>query len=117
MCKIRGIPSGIVLNAEGRFISNQGREEIQQKKANLVDEWRQREPLPIEEGIAQATAFTPGSALSQMFFGLLRNPIYIFGLLYMVKWLTRKFASDEDATAGGDLPPSAGDEPISDDEF
>ena len=119
LCQVKGIPSGIVLNAQGLFITNKGREDIQSKRTSCVNDWRQREPLPIAEGISQVNDMSPGGMVWQLFMGLLKNPIYLFGLLYMFKYFTRQYSGGSDGLENGasDGPLSAGDEPISDDEF
>lgn len=118
LCQVRGIPCGIVLNTQGLFITNKGREDIQQKRSGCLNEWRQCQPLPIAEGIAQANETGPGGMVWKMVMGLFKNPIYIFGMLYLLKWFARKFAGDTPAVEGTEGEPlSPGDMPISDDEF
>ena len=96
--QIRGIPALIVLDAKsGLFVTAETREQIQKLKITdaaavkqLVESWKATERLTLEEG-AQKQSSGGGSLLMKLFFLILKNPMYIFGLLYFAKLAMRKF--------------------------
>jgi nucleoredoxin len=116
---ITGIPALIVLDvATAKLITMDGRSDVMQnssKKGSAVSKWQAAEPKPIAEGVGGGG----GGILRQMIMKVLTNPIYIFGAIYIVKWIIRKVLS----TVGGnnDVPAEplklAEDAPVSDDEF
>jgi nucleoredoxin len=114
--QITGIPTVIVLDAKtGLFITNSARNEIQKSAGNVtkcnevVAGWKSIEPVPLEEGIPLSQGLF---SIKGMFMALLKNPMYIFGTLYMIKWLIRTFSNTDKGTVA-----TIEDEPIPDDEF
>mmetsp|Transcript_20193 Transcript_20193/g.58402 ORF Transcript_20193/g.58402 Transcript_20193/m.58402 type:complete len:210 (-) Transcript_20193:61-690(-) len=83
--QVKGIPSLIVMDATGKFVTDGARDEVMAagngaQMAEVVEAWKKREAVPIEEAkFGQGEqSFGVGSIVS--FF--LKNPLYIFGMLY-----------------------------------
>ena len=95
--QIAGIPSLVVLEAEtGLFITNKAREQIQGKTPalELVKTWKETPAVTLEEGAAQSGGVGGGGIgglLFKLVMAVLKNPIYIFGLLYFYKAALRKY--------------------------
>jgi nucleoredoxin len=113
--QITGIPALIVLDVKtGYFITNNARNEVQGSAGNLskynevVTGWKSKEPVPIEQGLQSPGLFT----LQGIFMALLKNPMYIFGTLYIIKWLIRQFSNSSKGPVD-----AIQEEPIPDDEF
>lgn len=115
--KIQGIPSLVVLQVEtGLFVTKEARNAIQAKApvVEIVKEWKETEAVTIEEGASRSSSMGGGGIggiLYQMVMMILKNPAYIFGLLYLYKLAMRKFAApaveeepegDAAASPGGD---------------
>lgn len=141
--KVQGIPTLIVLDVKtGLFVTNDARSHIMAAAAaagqppsagqQAIAGWKATPPVPIEQGLAAAAAAAGNGAwdivsiLQQIVMGIVKNPAYIFGTIYLVKWAMRKYAASqpgyEDATAAGvespsAFPPPYKGEPIPDDEF
>ena len=120
--KIQGIPTLIVLDvATGGLVTREARREVQ-KTANggaaaaavVVEIWKRTPPLPMEDAIAAASAMDPLSLLKRLVSHILKNPIYIFGILYIVKQFMRTLSKTPVVT--NDVTGST-DEPIPEDEF
>lgn len=105
--KITGIPSLIVLDKAGNFVTDQARTPVtaaaadKTKCMDLCKEWKQVEPVPLD----QAKLGSSNSLFAGGFMGIvmtvLKNPMYIFGMIYIVKWVMRKI--DEMKQSGGAL--------------
>lgn len=124
--QIRGIPSLIVLDVKtGLLISADARGQVQSsagsaaKSKEVCTAWKTATPVPIEEGLQNAGGGTGIMAIGyQIVMGILKNPMYIFGMLYIIKWVYRKFAEKQQlGVEDGDAAASGGNEPIPDDEF
>ncbi|GAX22653.1 hypothetical protein FisN_17Lh146 [Fistulifera solaris] len=95
--QIRGIPALIVLDAKsGLFVTADTREQIQRLKISdaaaakqLVDSWKNTERLTLEEGAKKQSGGR--NLFVQLLLTILKNPMYIFGLLYFAKMAMRKF--------------------------
>ena len=93
---ITGIPTLIVLNKEGKFLSNTGREEVTKvgdsvAEANkLIAMYKEKEALPLDQ-VKAATAAQSNFILSIVMM-ILKNPMYIFGMLYFFKFAMRKLS-------------------------
>ena len=114
---IRGIPSLIVVQVHtGLFVTDKAREQIQKVSGTtapnnnnavqtVVEYWKTTPAMTLEEGGRQAAAFD--FSLRGMVMAILKNPMYIFGLLYMFKWVMRNYkqwfggALGDDTTTGG----------------
>lgn len=127
--QIQGIPTLVVLDAAtGQFVSNDARAEVQRaagsaaKAKEVIATWKATPPVPFEEGLQQPN--DPVSLLKRFVTMLLRNPLYMFALLYFGKKALRALgyigaggagageaAKPEEAAAAYD------NEPIPDDEF
>jgi nucleoredoxin len=95
--RIAGIPTLVVLDAKtGEFITGLAREEVtsvgsdKTKAKELVGKWNQTERVPLAEANLGGAGGQWGIMAVLMYFA--KNPMYIFGLLYMVKWATRQWA-------------------------
>lgn len=95
--KIRGIPSLIVLDAKtGLYITDGARNEIMNvrgdkvKGMELVEKWKLTEAVPFDQ--AEFGKGQSSSVIGAIFSFFLRNPLYIFGILYIVKQVLRKLA-------------------------
>jgi nucleoredoxin len=98
--RVRGIPTLIVLDVKtGLLVSAEARDEIQgnPSPAVLLAKWRGTTPVPVED----AMRVTPISIVQSIVLGILKNPMYIFGTLYIVKYLYRQFLAAT-APGGGD---------------
>lgn len=58
------------------------------KSKALIEKWKATEAVPIEE--AQLSGKGPGGMLSKAFMYVMRNPMYIVGIIFMVKKLYKK---------------------------
>lgn len=117
--QIRGIPTLIVLDvATARVVTMQGRQDIikNNKDFSAFAKWQATAPITIAEATAAGGGGEPQQGtLRTLVMSILTNPLYIFGTLYIVKWLWRKFS------AAMINDPTAADEPAKltqpDDEF
>ena len=124
--QIQGIPTLIVLDvATGGFITRNARTEVQQAQgaagaAVVVEVWKRTPPVPLDDIVAAAAGSNdPLSLLKRLVTHVLKNPIYIFGILYFVKqfWRTRSNTTTTAATNGDDGMGNGVEEPIPEDEF
>jgi nucleoredoxin len=111
--QIRGIPTLIVLDvATARVITMQGRQDVtnNNKDFSAFAKWQATAPITIHEatGPGAAGAEPQRGVLRTLVMSILTNPLYIFGTIYIVKWLWRKFsamtATDEPAKLTSDAP-------------
>lgn len=97
--KISGIPTLVVLDSKGNFVSDTARNDVMlvgnsvEKGKELVDRWKTAEAVPIEE--AQLSGTGQGGILWRIVMTFLRNPMYIVGLLFFVKKFMRKLQNAE----------------------
>lgn len=97
--KISGIPTLVVLDSKGNFVSDTARNDVMlvgnsvEKGKELVDRWKTAEAVPIEE--AQLSGTGQGGILWRIVMTFLRNPMYIVGLLFFVKKFMRKLQNVE----------------------
>ena len=122
---IRGIPSLIVVHVDtGLFVTDKAREQIQNISGTpnnaaavqaVIEYWKTTPAVTLEEGGRQAAAFD--FSLRGIIMVILKNPLYIFGLLYMFKWVMRNYkqwfggALGDDTTGGGTGGGGGGEEP------
>lgn len=118
--RIQGIPSLIVLDVKtGLFVTADARSQIQGAAGNttanrqVISGWKATAPVPIAEGLGRGSEAT--SMFKQIMMGIFKNPMYIFGVIYLVKWILRKLAKQ----GGVDQAPLIEEyhKPIPDDEF
>jgi hypothetical protein len=91
--KIQGIPSLIVLEVKtGKFVTSTAKEDVYkavgtyEKGLEVIESWKSIDAVPIEE----ANLLPPSSSgIVGIISYILKNPIYIFGLLYFYKRLTK----------------------------
>ena len=87
--KIQGIPSVIVLDSEGKFVTSDGRNDVMKaaddgRRKEVVRSWRSREAVPIEDAVMTA-ADGGGGLIGKIIMFFARNPAWIFGLIYFSK--------------------------------
>jgi nucleoredoxin len=106
---ITGIPTLVVVDVKtGEFVTATAREEVMKvgsdatKGKELIEQWKAMERKPLSAAANELAA--PGGpvigALTQVFKYFAKNPMYIFGLLYLYKWATKQFK----AMSSGDEP-------------
>jgi nucleoredoxin len=110
--KIQKIPILIVLEAKtGLFVTNQAHLKVRALAdrdyetaavAKVLDEWKAKEAVTLEEGAKDAQ-------INSLLMTLLKNPGWIIGLYYLYKWLKLYLkANDDGSTEAGDSMDSAG---------
>ena len=116
--KITGIPTLVIIDAKtGEFISGTARGDVTSvgndasKRKELIESWKTKERVPLSE----ANLGGEQSFLMQIIMFFARNPFYIFGLLYMFKWLSRQMYPQ--IPSGDVAPPVMEEPPLEDSEF
>jgi nucleoredoxin len=109
--KITGIPALIVLDvATGNFVTDQARTDVDGWKSKggdataVVAAWKAVEAVPIAE--ARLGAGGGAGGLRGLLMTVLKNPAFIFGFLYLVKYVWReakKHMPQDDAIDQGEL--------------
>ena len=102
--QIQGIPTLIVLDVKtGKFVTASARDDVTkasgspEKGLETIATWKSVEPVPIEEANLSAGGGGPTGIMAVIFY-ILKNPIYIFGLLYFYKRFLKYLEGDD---AGG----------------
>ena len=92
--RIQGIPALIVLDvATGLLVTNDARSDVSGRPSSstppgdVLARWRQIPPVPWEQGLQQPNDLL--SLLKRMVMHVLKNPVYIFAMLYFFKRATR----------------------------
>jgi nucleoredoxin len=95
--QIQGIPTLIILDAKtGNFITDSARNEVtrvgddKEKGKELIASWKAKESVPIEEAAAHRQLQQGPGGIMGIIFWFLKNPVYIFGALYLLRKLMRK---------------------------
>jgi len=90
MFQIRGIPALIAIDAKnGKYITDDARSDVvgaggdDAKQKEIIQKWKSIEAVPIEEATFSSAAGPTGIGAVVVF--LLRNPIFIFGILYFAR--------------------------------
>lgn len=116
--KVRGIPSLIALDVvTGHFITDGARDGVMRagkddvKRKELINSWKNKEAVPIEQakfGQSAAGVFSFEAIVGL----LLKNPIYVFALLYFFSkiWKTLSKALKNAADEYDDEQPVGVDE-------
>jgi nucleoredoxin len=116
--KLAGIPTLIVLEAKtGLFVTNQARQQVYDLGASpsketaqkLVDTWLTQDKVPLEQANLEGP---PMNFIMQIVMAVMKNPMYMFAMLYLFKLVMRYMKGT--ALAETDTPP-LGQEP--NDEF
>jgi nucleoredoxin len=127
--QIKGIPTLIVLDKNtGYFITNNGRMDllnngIGKSYNTIIEKWKSKTPVPIEEGIREANKIYDGTIWSIIKFAfqwLLQNPLYIVGLFYFMKLFMKSKSNNNMITTTTDDSVTISDpllEPVPEDEF
>ena len=93
---IQGIPTLVILDAKtGEFITAEARNQVEDaggdplKAKVAINEWKRMPRQPISE----ASKNMPGvnqNPLMKIIMFFAKNPIYVFGLMYFYKYLTKQ---------------------------
>jgi len=126
--KIQGIPSLVVLDVQtGLLVTADARTDVQRSHGTAaaametISQWKAATPVSFEVGLAQP--MDPLSLLKRAVLHLLKNPVWMFGLIYMIKYAIRQFgktsggAASTTALEEEDAAAALHHEPIPDDEF
>ena len=120
--QIRGIPTLIVLDVKtGKFVTANARDDVSkasgspEKGHEVISGWKSVDPVPIEEADFSQQGGGPSGIMGIIFY-ILKNPIYIFGLLYFYKQFLKYLNQSKgtgDAIDVDDVP----EVPVQDTEF
>lgn len=95
--KITRIPVLVVLDVKtGNFVSDIARTDVanagsdEEKQKEVVAAWKATEPVPLAE--APLTGGAGPLTLGSMAYTLLKNPVFVFALMYGFKYLLRLYA-------------------------
>lgn len=96
-----GIPSALVLDCKtGNFITDDARNRVGKAAKGmrglaleLVDSWKSMESVPIEEAAAKIKKDNHQHPVVAFIMFFLRHPMSIIGLVYLYKYLSKKYAS------------------------
>lgn len=108
--KIAGIPTLVVLDSNGDFISDTARNDVaaagddEEKQKALIQKWKETKAVPISE--AELSSTGPQNIVIRGLLMLMKNPTYIIGLLYMFNKLMEKIKemrADTGVENGGEL--------------
>ena len=115
--QIQGIPTLIVLEVKtGKFVTASARDDVTKSQGlDTIEAWKAVEPVPIEEANLAQQGGGP-SGLMGIIFYILKNPIYIFGILYFYKRFLRYLQGD-DETVGAIEAEDVPEMPNQDSEF
>jgi nucleoredoxin len=125
---IRGIPSLIVLRREAPgldrwlFVTDRGRDQVAACMGSgnvaahqaLLDEWMSAPAVSVGEASASINSGS-SPTLASIFTALLRNPVLLLGLYYLVRYLLRAHSSTDKGSVSAADPvtssdPGAGEE-------
>ena len=88
--QVRGIPSLVAIDAKsGKFITGDARTGVmmagnnKEKQNKLVESWKSKEAVPVEQASLSSGGQEVGKSSILTF--LLRNPVYIIGIWYVVR--------------------------------
>ena len=94
---IAGIPTLVIIDVKtGEFVTGSARDGVTRVGGNasqgkeLIESWKSMERKPLSEAKNEIGGGPPGGPIMQIIMFFARNPMYIFGLLYMWKWVSRK---------------------------
>jgi len=106
---ISGIPTLIVLDSKGNFVTDGGRNDVMRvgdsmtKGKELVQKWKEIQAVPLEE--AQFSGGQGGGIVKSVIMTILRNPMYLVGMFYLIKRLIQRVKSlqrgGDDGGGGG----------------
>lgn len=106
--KITGIPTLVVLDKKGNFVTDLAREPVtaaaadKTKSMALCKEWKEAESVPLAQAkLGQSGKSFFAGGFMGIVMAILKNPMYIFGMIYIVKWVMRQI--DEMKKSGGAL--------------
>jgi nucleoredoxin len=119
--QIAGIPSTIVLNAKtGHYITDNARNAVteiahgpKEKGMELIETWNGMESVPLEEAAQKRQRDMPAqNPILAIIMAILRNPMYLIGLMYLYKYVKRTYFSQtiEDDSAESALAGAAAED-------
>ena len=101
--EITGIPTSIVLDvASGQYITDDVRDPVvaaasagtNDQALQLLQQWKSMPSVPLEEAAQKRKSnVSQRNPLLALIFYILKNPVYIFGLLYIFKQLRKQLAN------------------------
>ncbi|GKZ00387.1 hypothetical protein MPSEU_000991700 [Mayamaea pseudoterrestris] len=109
--RLMGIPTLVILDAKtGHFITNQARQQVYDARVSttkddaqkVVDVWLAQERVPLDQAHLVA-AEPPMNFFMQVIMAFLKNPMYMFGMLYFFKMAMRYYKGS--ALPETDTPP------------
>jgi len=96
--KVSRIPVLIVLDVKtGKFVNDMARTDVaaagsdKEKQAEIVAKWKATEPVPLEE--ANLTGGVGPLTFGSILYSLLKNPVFIFALMYGAKKMLKLFSA------------------------
>ena len=105
--RVQGIPTLVAIDAQtGKYITDNARTEVMSagsddlKQEEIVQYWKNKEAVPVEEAVFSNNQPT---GLAGIITFLLRNPIFLFGVLYFIRRIISKLAElgrDEEQRSG-----------------
>jgi len=104
--KISGLPTLVVLDSKGHFVCDTARNDVmaasgdEEKSKELIQKWKAIEAVPIEEARLSGTG--PAGMIKKLFMMLMKNPMYMVGMIFMMKKLFRKIQSLRDGDGDGE---------------
>mmetsp|Transcript_19001 Transcript_19001/g.22849 ORF Transcript_19001/g.22849 Transcript_19001/m.22849 type:complete len:216 (+) Transcript_19001:100-747(+) len=104
--QISGIPTLIILNGDGKFVTDAARDEVVAagndlaKRKALIESWKKIEAVPLDE--AKFSGGGPPHILMQILMPLLKNPIFLVGIWYFVKKFFKSLEQLADEDEGGE---------------
>jgi len=117
--KIRGIPALIVIDKKtGNFVTDQARDDVMMAGPTAADalkvyqKWTELPSVPVDQARFSGGGLFGNSPLGRMLSYLLKNPVYIFGIIYIVKRIMKELHKDSSAgSLTGEPGPGPADEP------
>jgi nucleoredoxin len=101
--KISAIPTLVVLDGDGKYITNNAREAVgaaaafEEKRNQLIQWWKNKEAVPLDQADLGGGSWFSGG-IGGILMAIMKNPTYIFGLLYLFK-MAKTFFQEHFATA------------------
>jgi len=103
--QISGIPTLIILDGDGKFITDNARTEVMDagsdptKRKALIESWKTKEAVPLTEATFSGSG--PPNVLMQILMTFLKNPMILVGIWYFVKKFFKSMEqlADEDEAA------------------
>lgn len=92
--KIQGIPTLVVIDAKtGEYITDSARGDVMKaggdpaKAMAVIAQWKSMDRKPLSEGGGGGGG--PANPIAKIFMFFAKNPMYVFALLYLYKWIKK----------------------------